>query len=169
MTVALNVSSRNEVAARPIPLCRPKSTTLCSLGLCREPRGACNDHNGHDGEESETGQRTDRDRRWMRGCCCLFVNFGQKWGNRIRLALSQPSSSSTPSLSQPVKIKGYGRKDLQTRTCLGKLARWRIPCSTWHRVPFICYRSGKQLRPCLITRTFVHPCRMYIYILDDGS
>jgi hypothetical protein len=24
----------------------------------------------------------------MRGCCCLFVSFGQKWGNRIRLALS---------------------------------------------------------------------------------
>jgi hypothetical protein len=51
--------------------------------------------------------------------------------------------------------KGYGREDiLPTRTCLGKLARWRIPL---HRVPFICHGSGKQHRPCLVKLTFAEP------------
>ncbi len=72
-----------------------------------------------------------------------------KMGNRYSVCRSHsihPHLHPLSLLLLPLKLsKGYGREViLPTRTCLGKLARWRILGPTLHRVPFICHGSGQQ-------------------------
>jgi hypothetical protein len=94
-----------------------------------------------------------------------ICQHGPKMGNRYSVSptpfIIYPHSYPLPLFLLPLKLsKGYGSEvTLQTRTCLGKLARWRIPAPTLHGVPFICHRSGKH-RPSLVTLTltFAEPC-----------
>jgi hypothetical protein len=157
MTVALNVLSRNEVAARPIPLCRRKiNQKLCVVSDFQQNLEA---------PVITTTDMTEKDIGGGEGLLMPVCQRHPKIGESESVLFCLPiHPHPLPLFLLPLKLSnGYGREvTLPTRTCLGKLARRCISAPTLHRVPFICHRSGKQHRPCFVTLTFAEPCLIYL-------
>jgi hypothetical protein len=142
------------------PCADQKLATLCSLWLSGEPRSACNNHNGHDGEQSENGQRSEVGEGLLMPVCKHRPKMGKSHPSHTQFHSTYPSSF--PSFPPPAKKAMAARTISRLAPALANLRAGASLAQRSAAFRSFATEAGNNSVRVSSTLTFAEPCLIFI-------